>query len=807
MQNNNGISVNGNAGISSYKIQNDGFDLKYLIAKVVGNWQWYALSLILCLGFAVLYILYAIPSYTIAARVLVNGQNSNRMQSGITETDMLHQLGLFSQETDVNNELQQLHSRSLIEKAERDLQYNVSYWAQGDIRFAESYKRSPFFIKLLDLKSSLDNPLAWDVRIKNDKVKFMDDFTDTTFTMTWGDTAKLRFCTFVLLKNPDVTIHDPNLPLGLKIAPFGTTYSGLASNLLTFLSAVNTTSIDITLDASVPQKGEDYVNHLIDLYIQSHINASNSVADSTITFINDRISRVAHELSSVEGNIETFKKTGNLTDIQEQSRALIGENSDVVRTLANQEAQIIMVESIEKYLSDESHNQNEINMPTTAQISDQAYISQVERYNNLQQQRQQLLQTTTEQNPSIKSIDGQLSLMRSNLLKTLKSYKDNLIIQENNLKNQTTNVQTAIQKMPTQQRQYLEASRRQDVLQQLYVYLLTVREQTAVAKSNNIAPIRVIDPAKAGVLPYWPNRLIVIIAAIFLGILIPSIAILLNELSNNKVTSPSDIVSSTTAPLIAEINNTKSTNPIIVTKESRTAVAEQFRTLRTNLLFRLAGTTNKVIMVTSTVSGEGKSFVALNLACAMALSGKKVLLVDMELRKGQLSADLNLENKIGIADYLEKNASLNDVIIPSNINENLWVLSSGELASNPSETLLNDKMGILFEEMRRKFDYIIADTPPAAIVTDAQVVGLYTDITLYIVRQKYTYKKHIDVIEDLKINNKLRNIYVILNDVKLVPGYNLGYGSGYRFDEDLGYYHKDKKQEKKTLYKLIFPEV
>ncbi len=316
-----------------------------------------------------------------------------------------------------------------------------------------------------------------------------------------------------------------------------------------------------------------------------------------------------------------------------------------------------------------------------------------------------------------------------------------------------------------------------------------------------------IDPAKAGVLPYWPNRLIVIIAAIFLGILIPSIAILLNELSNNKVTSPSDIVSSTTAPLIAEINNTKSTNPIIVTKESRTAVAEQFRTLRTNLLFRLAGTSNKVIMVTSTVSGEGKSFVALNLACAMALSGKKVLLVDMELRKGQLSADLNLENKIGIADYLEKNASLNDVIIPSNINENLWVLSSGELASNPSETLLNGKMGILFEEMRRKFDYIIADTPPAAIVTDAQVVGLYTDITLYIVRQKYTYKKHIDVIEDLKINNKLRNIYVILNDVKLVPGYNLGYGSGYRFDEDLGYYHKDKKQEKKTLYKQIFPEV
>jgi Mrp family chromosome partitioning ATPase len=165
-----------------------------------------------------------------------------------------------------------------------------------------------------------------------------------------------------------------------------------------------------------------------------------------------------------------------------------------------------------------------------------------------------------------------------------------------------------------------------------------------------------------------------------------------------------------------------------------------------------------------------------------------------------------LENKTGIADYLERNASLGDVIMPSGINENMWVLTSGELESNPSETLLNNKMGILFEEMRRKFDYIIVDTPPAALVTDALVVGLYADITLYVVRQKYTYKKHIDVIEDLRVNHKLKNIFVILNDVKLVPGYNQGYGFGYRLDEDLGYYHKDEVSEKKSILSRIFPE-
>ncbi len=803
MQSSNNNNSNGTTDISTYTSKNDGFDFKYLVAKVVGNWKWFSLSLGLCLVLGVLYILYAIPTFTITARVMVNGDNANKIQSGVSESDVLGKLGMFSQQPDVNNELVAIHSRTLIEQAIHDLQYNVSYWGQGAIRFAEVYKRSPFYINLLDLKGGLDYPLAWDVRIDKDKVKFMDDFSDTSFTATWGDTLTLKFCKFVLIQNPDVIMKDPKLPLGLKIAPYDATFYTVNEGLLTFISAVNTTSMDLTLDASVPKKGEDFVNYLISLYVKSKINASNSVADSTVAFIDDRIQLVAQELTSMEGHIQSFNEANNITDIQEQGKALIGQGNDASKALDAQQAQIEYITILENYLGDENNFQR--TMPTTAPITDQAYITLVEKYNSLQLQRQTLLLNSTENNPQVKGVDAQLVTIRSNLTKTLRTYKEGLIIGLNSLAKQSSSVQSNIQKMPVQQRQYLESSRRQDVLQQLYVYLLTVREQTAVTKSNNIAPVRIIDEAKASVYPWWPNKLIVILAAIFLGILIPSLSILINELSNNKVTQPSDITENTSAPLIAEISNTKSTNPVVVTKESRTAVAEQFRTLRTNLLFRLAGTTDKVIMCTSTVSGEGKSFVSLNLAAALALSGKKVLLLDMELRKAQLSRDLGLENNIGIADYLERNASLNDVIQPSGINENLWALSSGELDSNPSEILLNDKMGAFFEEMRRKFDYIIVDTPPAAIVTDAQVIGRYTDLTLYIVRQQITFKKHVDVIEDLKVNKKLKNIYVILNDVKLVPGYNQGYGFGFRFDEDFGYYHQEDT-EKKSFLKRIFPE-
>ena len=798
----NSNNTNGNSGISPYNSTNDGFDFQYLVAKVAGNWKWFVLSLVSCLAIAMLYLLYAIPTYTITARVLVNGSNSTKIQSGVTETDVLGKLGMFSQENDVNNELIAIHSRTLIEQAIHDLQMNVSYWAQGEIRFAEVYMKSPFLIKLLELKGGLDAPLSWDVRIDNDKVKFMDDFSDTTFTRTWGDTVRLKFCTFVLLQNPEVRpVKDPTLPLGMKIAPYDPTYYSYNGGLLTFLSAPLTTSMDITLDASVPKKGEDFVNYLIKLYIKSKIDASNAVADSTISFIDERIKLVSNQLGNVEQRIQSFNESEGITDISALSNFLVGANSDAEKALSAQSAQIAWVKTIETVLQDEKRT-----LPTVAPITDQAYIQLVEKYNTLQQTRQQLLQFNTEENPQVKSVDVQLKLIRGNLIKTLETYKDGLIAANANLAKTSSTVKSSIQRMPTQQRLSLDASRKQDVLQELYVYLLTVKEQTAVTKSNSIAPVRVLDPALASVFPTWPIKPVIIIVAIFLGLLIPSAVILINELTNNKVTTPSDILLSTTAPVIAEINESKSLNPVVVTKESRTAVAEQFRTLRTNLLFKLANTNDKIIMCTSTISGEGKSFVSLNLANALALSGKKVLLVDMELRKAQLSKDLGIENKIGIADFLERGATLNEVIQPSGINENLWVLSSGELVSNPSETLLNDKMQLFFDEMKKKFDYVIVDTPPAAVVTDAQVVGRFADLTLYVVRQKYTFKKHIDAIEDLNVNNKLKNIYIIFNGIQLVPGYNQGYGFGYRFDDDFGYYHQEEPEAKKPFFSRLFPE-
>ena len=811
MQSNSKPNDNTNAGIVGFNNGEEGFDFKYLVAKVAGNWKWFVLSLILCVGLSVLYILYAIPTFTISARVLVNGANSGKINSGITETSMLSDLALFSQQNDVNNEIQELYSRTLVEKAVKDLQLNVSYWALAGVRFAEVYNKSPFFIDLLELKGGLEDPLAWDVRIIGDSLKFLDDYTPDQFRIRFGDTVKKKFCTFVVRKNPESPeVKDSTFPLGLRILTYPATNYTYMENLLVFLTAANTTMMDVTFDNSVPAKGEDFLNYLIRSYIETKVKANNAIADSTIRFIDERITGVAQELSNVESRATNILTSGNITDISEETRLLTGEKSEASAALSNYNAKVQSVDMINRYLNDPTRINEPL--PTSTNIDDPTYISQVQKYNSLQQQKETALQTNTENNPVIINLNSQISITRGILKNILSTYKESLSYTYNSLAGRNAEVQGRVSRAPIQQRQYLETSRRQEVLQQLYVYLLTVREQTAVTKSNNIEPVRIIDAPKAAVYPWWPNKIIVVIAAIFLALVIPSVAILINELNSNKVTTPNDITAATSTPVIAEISANKSDKPIVVTKESRTAVAEQFRTLRTSLLSKLGEISNgkpggKVVMLTSTVSGEGKSFVTLNTAVTLALAGKKVLLADFELRKSQLGTVLNLDDaKHGIAEYLEENGSLNDAIVPSGVNENLWILMSGSLESNPSEALLNERMKTLFDDMRSKFDYIVVDTPPAAIVTDAQVIGVYADITLYVVRQKYTYKKHVDVIEDLKQNRKLKNMYVILNDVKPVPGYNQGYGLGFRFDEDHGYYTQDDAKEKKPFYKKIFPD-
>lgn len=776
-------------------------DIKFLVAKIIGNWYWYLLSIILFMGIGILIMMYTSPRYAVTARVLVNGYTTQgKGLTGLSEGNLLGDLGLFSVPNTVSNELEIIHSRTLVQQTVRDLQLNVSYMAKGPIRYEESYKSSPFFIKILSMVDLLPAPIEYDIRIDKGKVKFKDEESDSTFIAAFGDTLTFKYGKWVLLANPEVTENNPKHQLGLVLTTFG---AGL-NKYLTDIEAITTNEfvniIDLEIDGPTPLKSEDALRHLIKIYISSSIDDRNIVADSTIEFINSRLVGVSSDLNNIDRGIENFKKINHLTNLSEDAKSVLSNTSDLGKQLAEAEVQLKIVDDLQKYLTDERNSARV--MPTTAPIKDPAFVQTLDKYNSMQLQRQTYLQNSTEANPAIKSLDIQLSQLRGDLISMMRTYRSGVSVQKNDLEARNSLIQSKMSNVPTQEREYLDFTRKQDVMQQLFLYLLQTKEQTAVAKANNIAPVRVIDEPQRAPVPYFPNIIIIAAAAIFLGLVVPSVGIFMKELLNTKVITSDDITSSTNVPIVAEISHSKNSAPVIVSKDSRSEVSEQFRTLRTNLQFLMPNPAEKIIMTTSSMGGEGKSYIAMNLACALALSGKKVLLMEMDLRKPRISSSLGLDNLVGFSNYIVSDLKLADVVKPSTIHPNCFLLGSGSLPPNPAELLVHDKVNLLFSDIRKEYDYVIVDCSPVGLVTDALLLGKYADIVLYITRQRYTFKKQINLIQSLSNDRKFRKIDIIFNDVKAIPGYGYGYGYGYSSGNKYGYGYYD--EEKKSFFSKLF---
>jgi tyrosine-protein kinase Etk/Wzc len=787
--------LNNNEFSTSNAKQQD-VDIKFLVGKVLGNWYWYLVALIVFGLIGLLIELFVAPHYTVTGRVLVSGYNAQgKTVSGVDESTVLSQLGnMFSVPNSVNNEMEIIHSRTLVEKTVRDLQLNVTYWGQGPIRYDEMYKASPYFIKLLSLRN-ITNPVEYDVRVIDggNKVHFEDEDSDSSFTMSFGDTIHTWYGSWVLVKNPDVTEKNPHHTLGMVINSYAYTIYTYMENITAATTNEYVNIVDLSISGITPEKNEDLLRYLINLYVQADLEDHNRVADSTIAFIDTRLIGVSQDLSSIDADIESFKKKNKLTDLTNDANELLQTSTTVNQSMADKQVQYKVVDDLENYLQDDRNNTRI--MPTTAPIQDPAFVQTLDKYNSLELQRQAYLQTSTENNPNVKSIDIQLGQLRGDLLSMMRTYKKGINTEQSDLESRNAQMQGSIQKVPTQQRMFLDYTRRQNVLEGLYTYLLQTREQTAISKTNSIAPIRIIDEPVRAPLPYFPSVIIIIAGAIFLTLLIPSVVIFMRELLNKRVLTTDDISNFTNVPVVAGISHTKGKQKLI-SRDSNTEIAEQFRTLRTNLSFLMPDASEKVLMTTSSMGGEGKSFIAINLAHVLAMAGKRVLLMEMDLRKPRISAALNIDNTNGFSDYIVSDMKVKDLVKPSGLDANLYLLNSGTIPPNPAELLVHDKTQQLFSQLKNEFDYIIIDSPAVGLVADSLLLSKYADMVLYIVRQRVTFKKQLNIIQGLANEKKFKRLDVVFNDVKAVPGY--GYGYGYRHGS--GYY----ADEKRSFFKRIF---
>ncbi len=751
--------------------------------KFFSLWPWLIVSAVLGLGLAYFYLRISFPAFKIHASVLVQDDNKS---TDLGEASILRDFGLFGK-SNVDNEAEIFKSRSLMEQVVRDMRLNVSYFSEGKVKNTETYGGRPIDFRFLVPSTDTSD-------ITSQYVLQFDKASITNFTLTnqeqefkghLGDTIHLPEGPALVTPASGYAKWHYEKPLTIAIAPVDAVTQKYLASLKVEIPNKQVSVIYLTLSDIIPAKGEAILNQLITAYMQANVTDKNRIADSTIQFIQERLRLVFGELNDIEKDIERFKTANKLTDLTAQSGLLLQNTSEYAKQQTGQEVQLSVVQALEQFLKDNLNNSRVV--PSSLVMQDANFIALVQRYNETQMQRDRMLMSLTASHPSVITTEEQLSNLRIELLSSIASVKKGIEVSVNELKKRTTGMDAAITTIPAKERTFLDYSRQQAIKQELYLFLLKKMEETAISKSATIASARIIDRAKSDPSPFKPSKTMILFMGLMGGLVLPFAVSFGKDIINTKVASMEDIVNNTTIPVLAEIGHNNANQIVAVTMNSRQLIAEQFRSLRTNLQYLIPNKQEKTILITSSMSGEGKSFLSINLAATLALANKKVILLELDLRKPKISENLGLQ-KTGFTNYIiSEGADWRTMIQTAGDHPiSFDILASGPLPPNPTELLMLPKVSHLMEELKNSYDYIIIDSPPAGMVTDAEIMASYANLTIYVVRHHYTYRQQIRLVEKLYHKQTLPRINIVVNDVEIRKGrYGYGYGYGY------GSYHAE----------------
>ncbi len=785
-----GNSIGGNSDIKKESADNE-LDIGLLIKKIISRWHYLVISLLVCFICSFLYLRYATPIYLVNARVLIKDDKSTGGATG----DLMDLSSLMGIKSNVDNEAEVLKTRSIMEKVVRDMQLNATFFRTGNIRDVEISK-SPLILSKFEIQDSIIPIKLFFSKIS--ATNFLLSYTSVETsesvkkTVNFGDIISLnKVGNIQVVRNP-AFVGPIDEEFFLDLRSVDEKVETLSNSVSIAVTNKNVTIVDLSLTYPVPDRGQNILAKLIETYVNQNIREKNRIADSTISFIDNRLNSVGQELAGVENFIQNFKQSNQLADITEQSKQLIGLSGEAIQDQANIETQISIIDATLKNLI---HADNNKVIASSLLEGDAVFAGLVDNYNSKLLELERLSISSTSNNPFVKSVQDQIFNLKSAMISNLNSTRKSLTLKLNQITGNSSRVAGAIRKVPAQERVYLDLARQQQIKQELYIYLLQKREETAISKTSNISNSLTIDPPKADYKPVSPNKILVLGLAILIGIFAPIGIILLKDMLNRRIISKNDIKSNTVVPIIGEISHNDTKVNLVILKEARSPISEQFRALRTNTQFFLNGEDEKVVLVTSSMPGEGKSFMSINFANVLAVQGKKVVIVELDLRKPKVSIQFNLDNKIGFSNFIiSKKMTIEEILRPSGVHENLFVISSGPIPPNPAELLLHTRTEELIRSLKEKFDYVIIDSPPIGLVTDAQLMSKFTDLTLYVVRQNYTFKEQLSIPEELYSGKKMRKIGLVVNDIEVKSKY--GYGYGYGYGRGYGYY--SEQDDKKT---------
>jgi len=545
--------------------------------------------------------------------------------------------------------------------------------------------------------------------------------------------------------------------------------------------------LNLAFNTSYPTKGRDFLNTLIEEYNNQAIEDKNMEALNTQRFINERIAIIDRELSEAELSVEEYKRSQGLTDLQADLARTMQMSSQYEQQLVEVESQLSIVKSLRDYVNDPANAEQSI--PVNIGIEDPTLSATISEYNRLLLQRQRLAQSVTPDNPVMRKLEDEIAGLRAAINSSINSVLEGLATRRKDLMNQANLYSGRIGSMPTQEREFLDLSREQQIKANLFLMLLQKREENALALAAVANKAKVLDEAtvEGKVAPRTP---MILMAALLLGLLLPGVIIYLVSLFQYRIESRADVEEISRVPLLAEIPQFEEEDEnIAISKDDRSSIAEAFRMLRTSLMLALGGD-KKVVVFTSAVSGEGKTFVAINTALSFALLNKKVLIVELDLRIPRIRQYLHVEAKDGITNYLSGlETDIDKLVVPSGMHECLDVLPTGPIPPNPAELLSHDTLDKAIEHLREKYDYIMIDTPPVSQVADTLIVNRVSDATVYVCRAGYSSKNSLRFANDLMEQGKLNNMLLVVNDVK---EFRRGYG--YRYGYRYGYHHGNDKR-------------
>lgn len=775
-------------------------DISRYFQELKSRWRLFLVSFIILMCAAVLYIKTTLPVYKAVSAVLIKEISKTPSKS----IDDILSGDLFGEQQNIATETGILSSKTVKLEVIEKLGLQVGYFNTSSVVERPLYLRTPFKVHYDTVSPFIFN-YPFNVTISGNEYTItfegqVERKADFSFTKkaSFGETISSPYFSIKLIKQADVETEDSDFKF-IIYSPSKIT-AILDENLKIEPLNKDASILVLSYKDNIAVRAVDILNTLGESYINLDIKDKASVASLTLKFVDEQLNATTDQLAAIEQELQTFKEKNKTVDLSLESKAILDRLNSVETDRMRSQ---IEMQSLDNLLDYVTSNRDMTQLaPSSLGLPDPLLVQLIQTYQQLQSKRNSISYGIKADAPALKVIDKQIADTRAALIENIKSIQNNIKVANQTLLNKIASLESSISRVPETERDLLAIKRKFDVNQNIYLYLLQKKAETSIAKATVVSDNRVLDEAMLLDEPVAPNVKLIFGIAFALSLVLPVIFIIFQKLFKSTVSSRDEVASLTSIPVTGVVGHLKESDNKAVLHKPKSAIAEAFRSIRTNLQFYGTGNEKKTILITSSVGGEGKSFVSINLATVFALQENKVVLVGLDLRKPKLYEDFGLDNKTGVSSYLIGQASLSQIIRKTDI-ENLDIITSGPIPPNPAELISKPEMKSFFDTLKESYDIIIIDTPPLGIVSDAFQLMNYSNINLYIVRENFSKLEFIRSLEEMRVEGKVSNMSIIINDTDFSKRYGYGYGHNYGYIKGgAGYYEADSNGS--PLFRKIF---